>query len=580
MMASPPLNPDLPSSWLLPGIYISLDLSGATGGLGNLAKRILLVGPKTQQGIAKPNAIIQLLGQANANLWFGRGSDIARMYAAVQSQIGGGTADIYAVSPPDPTGGVQANHLATFLGTATAAGAVDIYICGYRATVAIANGDTPAVIAAATVKAINALGVVPVVASVVGGTVWLTARAAGEHGNDLPLIVNFTGASGVKASPGTIALAGTAVGAGTLTVSMGATTVPTEIVNGQADTVLAAKVVGELNLGAYACSAEATGNVVTLLYEPDRVVHRIATQVFTATGITATTATGTQGSGTPSLTATLSSVAAQAAFPCWVSAYTDADSLGAMASHIEHEANGLIQKDQMLFVTSTKAVADAGAIPSSTTPLLTASPYFVVSWCQDAPQQGYELAAREAGRVCIEDYHPCNYDGEALVSAGGVPLLLPHRSSRPDPDELNAAIRSYALTPLAVDEQAGALVIVRDRTTSGSDDERLWAWGTIRTLSFYRFDLNGFLRKRFSKKNLKLFGTPKTSRTVSLTSIADAVYERVRSWDDADLFDGAEDLKKQIRVSPNSEVAGRVDVFVPCRPPVKLDQLSGVASLV
>jgi hypothetical protein len=39
MTSSPPLNPDLP-----PGIYINLDLRGSSAGIGNVAKRILLVG--------------------------------------------------------------------------------------------------------------------------------------------------------------------------------------------------------------------------------------------------------------------------------------------------------------------------------------------------------------------------------------------------------------------------------------------------------------------------------------------------------------------------------------------------------
>jgi hypothetical protein len=68
--------------------------------------------------------------------------------------------------------------------------------------------------------------------------------------------------------------------------------------------------------------------------------------------------------------------------------------------------------------------------------------------------------------------------------------------------------------------------------------------------------------------------------TVNISSISDAIYERMRQWDDADLFDGADDAKSQIRVSPNPFNTSRVDIFVPCRPPRKLDQLSGVAGLI
>jgi phage tail sheath gpL-like len=574
------INPDLPSSWVVPGIYLSLDLTGSTSGLSNIAKRILLVGHKTPAGIAQPNTVVPLGGQGAGNLWFGRGSDVARMLAAGLSQIGGGTADFYGVAVPEPVGGVQSNHLITFVGTAQGSGAVDVFVCGYRATVPIANRDTPAILARNAAKALNAISDLPVTASAADGTVWLTYRARGELGNDLPVIVNFAGSTGMKASPGTLTFTGAAAGAGSATVTIAATTVPVAVADGETAASVAAKVTAELNSDAYPCFAEASGATVTLYYAEDRVVHRISAHIFTSTGLTVTAAVGTLGSGRPSLTAALGNIAGQAGFPCWVSALADVDSLGAMSSHIEVQGNGRIQKDQQLFVVSTEALPDAGAIPVGTTPTLSSSPRYAVSWCQDSPQQGYELAAREAARVCVEDYHPYNYDGEPLVTQGSVPLLLPHRNSRPGLDEVNAAIRSYYLTPLVVDEQASRLVICRDRTTSSSDDERLWAWGTIRTLAFYRYDLNQFLRGRFSKKNLKLHGTPRTPRTITLASIADAVYERIRFWDNTDLFDGADDLKKQIRVSPNPQVTGRVDIFVPCRPPVKLDQLAGVAGLI
>lgn len=53
--------------------------------------------------------------------------------------------------------------------------------------------------------------------------------------------------------------------------------------------------------------------------------------------------------------------------------------------------------------------------------------------------------------------------------------------------------------------------------------------GTIRTLDFYRYDLNTFLRSRFARKNIKFHGTPRTPKTISIASISDAVYERLRT---------------------------------------------------
>ena len=577
---TPPLNPDLPSSWMIPGIYLSLDLSGAPPSITTVPKRLLLVGHKTDGGIATLNTVVQLNGPAAALLWFGRGSEVLRLYNAARSQVGGGVLDIYGVAIPEPVGGVQSNHLVTFTGNARAAGSIELVICGYRISIAVAAGDTPPVLAAAAVRTVRALDALPVIPSSVGPTLWLTYRIRGRVGNDLPVIVNAPVDLGVKASPGAITLDGRASGAGALAFSIGAKTVQVELADGDTGEAVASRLATELNRGASPCGAQASGAAVTLEYVRDRVVHRITAEVFGSTGLTAKLAVGTVGEGVPQLGSALAHLGAQSAFPCWASAFADAATLGAVAEHIETQANGRIQKDQQLFVGATDALTIAGAIASGSTPPLTSSPRYAITWCPDSPQQAYELAARAAARVCAEDYHPYNYNGEPLATRDGVPLLLPHPSARPDADELNAALRSYGLTPLVVDEQGSRLTILRDRTTSNAVDERLWAWGTVRSLAFYRRDLAVFLRSRFSQKNIKLFGTPRTPRTVSLTSIKDAVFERVRSWDNADLFDGADDLKSAIQVAPNTNAQGRVDIFVPCRPPRKLDQLSGVAALV
>jgi len=577
---TPPLNPDLPSSWLIPGIYLSLDLSGAPPSVTTVPKRLLLVGHKTDGGIATLNTIVQLNGPGAALLWFGRGSEVLRLFNAARAQIGGGVADIYGIAVPEPVGGVQSNHLVTFVGNAKATGAIDLVVCGYRVPVSVGAGDSPDVVAASAVRAVRAVDALPVQPSSVGPTLWLTYRVRGRVGNDLPMIVNAPVELGVKASPGTIAFEGRATGAGAVALSIGAKTIQIELADGDTNEAIAARLAAELNRGANPCSAQASGAVVTLEYVRDRVVHRISIEIFGSTGLTARLGVGTVGEGVPQVGAALAQVGAQSAFPCWVSAFNDAAALGPMAEHIESQANGRIQKDQQLFVGSTDALAIAGRIPASPTPALTSSPRYAVAWCPDSPQQAYELAARTAARVCVEDFHPYNYNGEPLATRDGIPLLLPHPSARPDADELNAALRSYFLTPLVVDEQGSRLTILRDRTTANAADDRLWAWGTMRSLAFYRRDLAAFLRSRFSQKNIKLFGTPRTPRTVSLTSIRDAVFERVRSWDNADLFDGADDLKSAIQVAPNATTQGRVDIFVPCRPPRKLDQLSGVAALV
>jgi len=580
MSAPTPLNPSLASNWRIPGVFISLDLSGASSGIGSLDKRVLLVGHRTSQGIAPLNTIIQVLGQSHANLLFGRGSDLARKHKAALSQICSGMADIYAVVVPEPVGGTPSTHIVTFVGDATGTGAVEVFVCGLSTTVAIANLDTAAAIAANVAAAVNEeLPDAPVTAKANGATVVLTYRVAGAVGNDLPVMITFSGNSGLQASPGTISFNGLGVGDGSAVVDIGTTAVQVAVKNGDTGITVAQAFVQAFAADAFPCTAAATGaGILTLYYAPGRVVHRISAVLFTTTGISVAVATGTLGAGAPSLTTSLGNVASQAAFGCWSSAFSDAASLGAMATHIENYADGLRQKDQALFIGSTDALATAAAIAPATTPSLSGSPRYAIGWCPDAPEQAYELAARLAARVAVEDYYPYNYDGEPLETDDTTPLLLPHVKAQPDDGECNSAL-NLGLTPLVVDEALGQLVILSDRTTMQSTDDRLWAWGTIRTLAFYRTDLRGFLKQRFAHKNLKLNGTPRTAYTVQVSSIRDAVLERIRTWDNSDLFDGVDAIKDQILVAPNAQNRNRVDIFVPCRPPRKLSQLSADAAL-
>lgn len=581
MSAPVPTNPSLPSNWQIPGIYISLDLRGSSAGIGSLDKRILLVGHKTGEGIAPLNTVVQVLGQSHANLLFGRGSDLARQHKATLSQIGSGMADIYAIVVPEPIGGLASTHLITFIGDAQGAGSVELAICGLSTTVAIANLDTASAIAANVASAItNDLPDAPVTAKASGPTVTLTYRVAGEIGNDLPVIVTFSGNTGVKASPGTVSFNGLGVGDGSVVVDIGTTAVQAPLNNGDTGVTAAQSLAQAFALDAYPCTASVSGpGVLALYYVPGRVVHRISAAIYTTTSISVALAVGAAGSGAPPLTTALGHVGSQAAFGCWSSGLVDLASLGAMAAHIEAYADGLRQKDQELFIASTDALAKAAGIAPGTTPAMSGSPRYAIGWCPDAPEQAYELAARMAALVAVEDYYPYNYDGEPLATDDTTPLRLPHVNTRPDDGECNAAL-NMGLTPLVVDEAAGQLVILSDRTTMQTTDDRLWAWGTIRTLAFYRADLRTFLKQRFSHKNIKLDGTPRTAYTVKLDSIRDAVLERIRTWDNADLFDGVDAIKDQIQVTPNAQNRRRVDIFVPCRPPRKLSQLGADAALV
>jgi phage tail sheath gpL-like len=563
---------------MVPGVYIQLNLNGSGAGLNSASKRMLLIGYKTTAGSQPSDSVVQVLQQSDANNYFGQGSDLARLYAAALSQMGPGAADVFCLPVDEPSAGTAATHLIAFAGTAATSGSVDVWVCGYKSSVAIMSGDTATILGANVASAINAITDLPVSASASTGTVTLTYKTKGATGNDMPRIVNVNGGTGITASAGTVTITGPASSVGTIALSVGASTAQAAVANADSATIMAGKLVSAINGSANAVNATSSAGIVTLLYARDRVVHRISVST-TGTGLVATVAAGVAGAGLPALTNALTNLAAQGAFAVWCSAFTDTTTLGAMAANIELYANGLNQKGQILHFGATDGLAVAGSIPSATSPALTGSPRYVEVVCPDSPQQAYELAARTGAMVVAEDYQARNYDGKALKTSGNVPMLLPHRVSRLAPSDANAAMYSYHMTPLVVDEQAGLLKVMRGVTTATTPDQRLWDWSFIKTLDYYRYDLGVFLVSRFSGKSLKLTGTPKTSNTITIDSVTDAVFERLKQYDDNDLFDDIESIKSSIRANQDTLVPSRIDIFVPMRPPINLHQLGVVGGI-
>lgn len=570
-------NTDLPSSNLIPGVYFQLNLKGSSPGLSSSSKSLLLLGYHKSTGTAAPNSIVQVTQQSETNTKVGAGSDLARMYAAATAQVGGGVMNTFLCPVSEPSGGTAATYLIAITGPATAAGSIDLWLCGHNINVPIANGDTNTVIGTALTAAINLNTDIPVTASGTT-TVTLTYVHKGIVGEDFPIICNLNNATGVTLSPGTITVTGDATSTASAVVEVNGQSVTTTITNLDAAATIATNIGASINAGDFPVTATVDSTTVTLLYAKDRVVRRI-TASDTATGTAVAAVVGTAGAGTPTLTTALTNIAAQSAFKVWCTSFNEATSLGTISTHIELYANGVHQKGQRLHAASVAALATAGAIPDASSPKLTASTRYDFDWPLGWPQQAYEIAARTAAIRCIQDYSARNYDGMRLTTRGTVPLLMPEAAIRPIPDDINAAMYSYHMTPIVVDGTGNA-VIVRAMTTSTDADRRLWDWGTIDTFDYFRDDLRTFLYDRFKGKNIKWTGTAFTQETITKESIEDSIYERATQWERADLFDGIDALKDYIQVTQNAIDPGRADIAWPMRKPSALHQMAGVGNHV
>ncbi len=417
-------------------------------------------------------------------------------------------------------------------------------------------------------------------------TIAITYRHKGVIGEDLPIILSFSGATNLQISMGyttsaTLIFATSSTGAGSVVINVGGTTITAALAGVTTAANIGVAVAAAVNGGAYPVTATDLGSgAVQLFYADGRTVRRVTCRVIdsssaangtTVNGVAAgsyatigTATSNTPGAGAPTFTTALVNVAALAqGFGTWLSTYSDAATLGTIDSFIESQADGYTQKDQQLFFGSADKLSTAGAIPAATTPALTATIRGCESFCKDSPQQALEIAARVAANYLNQDYPPHNYDGDILSSNNPViPLLLPHVNDRsPQPDQ-NAAMKTYFMTPIVVDA-TNRLTILRGVTTSNSSNELFAELCTPKQIANMRISLRQYLTPLFMKKSIKTSGEPKTPNTFTTKSVRDAIVGWMQGLDDIDEFDGAEAAKGAVSVNVNPVVRSRLDVFVP-----------------
>ncbi len=179
----------IPIDILTPGQYIEFDNSQALQGLSVVPNRILVMGQRLAAGTVAQGVPKQILSAAQGEGFFGRGSMLASMLAALKSA--NNYTECWAVALDDNGAGAFATGTTTFTGSPTANGTLNLYIAGARVQAAITSGQTVTQVATAVAAAINADTSLPVTAASAIGVVTLTARHRGESGNAIDLRVNY-----------------------------------------------------------------------------------------------------------------------------------------------------------------------------------------------------------------------------------------------------------------------------------------------------------------------------------------------------------------------------------------------------
>ena len=192
----------VPDNNMVPLFYAEMDNSAASTVQDDAPS--LLIGMALSDSDMPLNELVIMPSKDLAKKMAGRGSQLARMVEAYRRTDPFGELRVIAV----PDTGRAATGTVTFSGTATAAGAVSLYIGTTRVQVSVAADDQGADVAQAMEAAINGNEDLPVTAQYrvtsagqMQGTLALTAVNGGVTGNSIPLTLNYYGTAGGEAVP-------------------------------------------------------------------------------------------------------------------------------------------------------------------------------------------------------------------------------------------------------------------------------------------------------------------------------------------------------------------------------------------
>lgn len=182
---------DIPSDSRVPFTYVEFDSSKAQQGPSLQPYELLIIGQRLAAGTVAELVPTLVTSASQAGNFFGRGSMLHAM--AAKLFLNNKLTKATFVAQTDAGGAAKAAGTITYVGSATAAGTLYLYIAGRRLPVAVASGDAVAVTAAAVAAAINLAtnDDLQVTASATLGVVTVTAKHGGTAGNFIDIRANY-----------------------------------------------------------------------------------------------------------------------------------------------------------------------------------------------------------------------------------------------------------------------------------------------------------------------------------------------------------------------------------------------------
>src|SRR5437867_8576925 len=150
-----------PANIKVPFYWVEVDPSMA--GLPTINLRALLVGVKIAAGEAPEDIPRPIGSQAQADLAFGQGSELSRMFKAYFA--GNFANEVWGLPLAEPLAASAATGTITITAAPAAAGTLHLYVAGEHVPINVSTTDTPTTIAAAIAAAINDDVTLPVTAA-------------------------------------------------------------------------------------------------------------------------------------------------------------------------------------------------------------------------------------------------------------------------------------------------------------------------------------------------------------------------------------------------------------------------------
>lgn len=182
----------LPSDRRRPGISHEFDKTSGSRALTTIQRRMACVGIKSSAGSATAGVPYQVFSDADADAFFGVGSELALMCRAASLTFAtdiGNAAEVWGVAIAAPAGAAATGTL-TFSGTATESGDIVFSVAGRLFRAPVSSGAASSVAATAIQTAVNAaLFEIPGTIGAAGSVATYTHNHLGVNGNAAKLRV-------------------------------------------------------------------------------------------------------------------------------------------------------------------------------------------------------------------------------------------------------------------------------------------------------------------------------------------------------------------------------------------------------